>query len=155
MSRRKDNWIFFKFSVKIKKSDKASKISPMKAAWHYEEQNMETTWSFVHSHQFAVIAVISVALIIIYFLFKNLIKLALLFLLILILTGSYFYLTAPRKSPADLTQAIKTTQEQAGQVIDKGKVAYDKGKEIFDKGKEITDSVSKVIGKDQEVTRKD
>ncbi|MDQ1277085.1 MAG: hypothetical protein QG555_124, partial [Thermodesulfobacteriota bacterium] len=42
---------------------------------------METIWSFIHSHQFAVIAVITVALIIIYFLFKNLIKLALLFLL--------------------------------------------------------------------------
>lgn len=117
---------------------------------------METIWSFIHSHQFAVIAVIAVALIIIYFLFKNLIKLALLFLLILILTGSYFYFTAPRKSPEDLTKAIKKTQEQAGQVIDKGKGAYDKGKEIINKGVEITDSVSKVISKDKEANpRKD
>jgi len=116
---------------------------------------METMWSLIHSHQFAVIAVIAVALIIIYFLFKNLIKLALLFLLILILTGSYFYFTAPKKSPADLTKAIKKTQEQAGQVMDKGKVAYDKGKEIIGKGVEITDSVSKVISKDKDVPRKD
>lgn len=116
---------------------------------------METMWSFIHSHQFAVIAVIAVALIIIYFLFKNLIKLALLFLLILILTGSYFYFTAPQKSPADLTKAIKKTQDQAVQVIDKGKVAYDKGKEIIGKGVEITDSVSKVISKEKEAPRKD
>ena len=119
---------------------------------------METIWSFIHSHQFAVIAVITVALIIIYFLFKNLIKLALLFLLILILTGSYFYFTAPQKSPADLTRAIKKTQKQAGQVIDTGKIAYDKGKEIIGKGVEITDTVSRVIIKDkgkEAVPRKD
>jgi uncharacterized membrane protein len=111
---------------------------------------METIWSFIHSHQFAVIAVITVALIIIYFLFKNLVKLALLFLLILILTGSYFYFTAPQKSPADLTKAIKKTQEQAGQVINTGKIAYDKGKELIGKGVEITEGVSKVIGKDKD-----
>jgi len=116
---------------------------------------METIWSSIHSHQFAVIAVIAVALIIVYFLFKNLIKLALLFLLILILTGSYFYFTAPRKSPEDLSNAIKKTQEQAGQMIDKGKNAYGKGKEIIGKGVEITDSVSKAISKDKETTRKD
>jgi hypothetical protein len=39
---------------------------------------MESFWSFILTHQFAVIAVLAVALVAIYFLLKNLVKLALL-----------------------------------------------------------------------------
>ncbi|HOF04288.1 MAG TPA: hypothetical protein PK175_03765 [Syntrophales bacterium] len=116
---------------------------------------MEAIWSSIHTHQFAVITVIAVSLLVIYFLFKNLIKLALLFVLILILAGGYFYLTAPAKSPADLDRAIKKTREQTGQLIDKGKVAYEKGKEVVRKGKELTDNVGKVIGSDRDGPRKE
>ncbi|MBP8980751.1 MAG: DUF4131 domain-containing protein [Syntrophobacterales bacterium] len=116
---------------------------------------MDTIWSMLHTHQAAVIAVVAIALIILYFLFKNLIKLALLFLLILILAGAYFYLTAPKKTPDDISRAIKKTQEQTGQLIEKGKTAYEKSKEIIDKGKEITDSVGKVIGSDKNSPRKE
>jgi membrane protein implicated in regulation of membrane protease activity len=107
---------------------------------------MEAIWSSIHTHQFAVVAIVIAALIIIYFLFKNLIKLALLFLLIMILTGGYFYLTAPKKSPEDLNRAIEQTQEQTAEIIDKGKVAYEKGKEVVERGKELTDRFGKVIG---------
>jgi len=116
---------------------------------------METIWSMFNTHQAAVIVVVAIALIIIYFLFKNLIKLALLFLLILILAGGYFYLAAPKKSPEDFTRAIKTTREQTGQMIDKGKAAYEKSKEIVVKGKEITESVGKMIGGDKSGSRKE
>ncbi|MDI9569179.1 MAG: hypothetical protein QM278_00370 [Pseudomonadota bacterium] len=107
---------------------------------------METIWSAIHTHQFAVVAIIVVALIVIYFLFKNLIKLALLFLLIMVLTGGYFYLTAPKKSPEDLSRAIEQTQKHTAAIIDKSKAVYGKGREAVERGKELTDRVGKAIG---------
>ncbi len=107
---------------------------------------MEVIWSSINTHQFAVVAIVAVALIVIYFLFKNLIKLALLFLLVMILAGGYFYLAAPKKSPEDLNRAIEKTQEQTAEIIDKGKVAYEKGKEVVQRGKELTNRFGKVIG---------
>ena len=111
---------------------------------------MDSFWNYFHTHQVAVIAVIAVALVTIYFLFKNLVKLALLFLLILILVGGYFYLTAPQKSPEDITRALQKAENQTEMVVEKGKDAYQKGKEIVEKGKQLSEDVGKVLNKDKE-----
>lgn len=107
---------------------------------------MESFWSFVHTHQFAVIAVLAVALIAIYFLLKNLVKLALLAILVLTLVGGYFYLTAPKKSPEDIARALEKAKGHATSAVEKGKVAYEKGKEIVEKGKQISEDVGKALG---------
>ena len=111
---------------------------------------MDSVWTYFHTHQIAVIAVIAIALVILYFLFKNLIKLALLFLLILILVGGYFYLTAPKKSPEDITRALKKAKDQTEMAVEKGKSAYQKGKEFVEKGKQLSEDVGKVLNKEKE-----
>jgi uncharacterized membrane protein len=116
---------------------------------------MEFFWSYLHTHQFAVIAVVTIALVTIYFLFKNLIKLALIFVLILILVGGYFYLTAPRKSPEDIINALRKAKDQTERVVEKGKDAYQKSKDVLDKGKQISEDVSKILSKDRETPKKE
>ena len=111
---------------------------------------MDSFWTYFHTHQIAVIAVIVIALVTLYFLFKNLIKLALLFLLILVLVGGYFYLSAPKKSPEDITRALKKAKDQTEMAVEKGKNAYQKGKEFVDKGKQLSDDVGKVFNKEQD-----
>jgi uncharacterized protein YpmB len=111
---------------------------------------MDFFWNYFHTHQFAVIAVITVALLTLYFLFKNLIKLALIFLIILVLVGSYFYLTAPKRSPEDITKALKQAKDQTEMAVEKGKNAYQTGKNAVEKGKQLTDDISKVLNKDKE-----
>ncbi|MDD5167634.1 MAG: hypothetical protein PHN75_02375 [Syntrophales bacterium] len=111
---------------------------------------MEAFLAYLHTHQFAVIAVITIALIILYFLLKNLIKLAMLFLLILIIVGSYFYLTAPKRSPDDIMKALKQAQDKTEMVVEKGKGAYQKGKEVVEKGKQLSDDIGKVLNKDKD-----
>jgi hypothetical protein len=116
---------------------------------------MDFFWTYLHTHQIAVIAVVAIALVTIYFLFKNLIKLTLIFLLILILVGSYFYLTAPRKSPEDITKALRKAKDQTEMVVEKGKDAYQKSKDVVEKGKQITEDISKVLSKDRGTPKKE
>jgi hypothetical protein len=116
---------------------------------------MDFFWTYLHTHQIAVIAVVAIALVTIYFLFKNLIKLALIFVLILILVGSYFYLTAPRKSPEDITRALRKAKDQTEMVVEKGKDAYQKSKDVVEKGKQITEDISKALSKDREPPKKE
>lgn len=111
---------------------------------------MDFFWNYFHTHQVAVIAVMTIALVTIYFLFKNLIKLAILFLLLLILVGGYFYLTAPKKSPEDITRALKKAKDQTEMAVEKGKSAYQKGKDFVEKGKQLSEDVGKVLNKDKE-----
>ena len=116
---------------------------------------MDHFWSYFHTHQIAVMAVVAIGLVTIYFLFKNLIKLALLFLIILILVGSYFYLTAPRKSPEDITKALMKAKDQTEMVVEKGKQAYEKGKAAVEKGKQISDDVGKALKRDPDPRKKE
>ncbi len=116
---------------------------------------MDSFWSYFHTHQVAVIAVITIALVTLYFLFKNLIKLAMIFLFILILVGAYFYLTAPKKSPEDISRALKKAKDQTEMVIDTGKNAYQKSKEAVEKGKQISEDIGKVLNKDKEPPKKE
>jgi len=116
---------------------------------------MDSFWAYFHTHQVAVIAVVAIALVTLYFLFKNLIKLAMIFLLILVLVGSYFYLTAPRKSPEDITRALQKAKDQTEMVVEKGKDAYQKGKAAVEKGKQISEDIGKVLNRDRDTPPKE
>lgn len=110
---------------------------------------MESFWAYMHTHQFAVIAVITIALIILYFLFKSLIKLAMIFLVLLILVGAYFYLTAPKRSPGDIMKALREAKDKTEMVVEKGKGAYQKGKDTLEKGKQLSEDLG-ILKKDSE-----
>ena len=116
---------------------------------------MDFFWTYLHTHQVAVIAVVTIALVTIYFLLKNLIKLAMIFLLILVLVGAYFYMTAPKKSPEDITRALLKAKEQTESAVEKGKNAYQKSVEVVEKGKQISEDIGKILSKDRESPKKE
>jgi Cu/Ag efflux pump CusA len=97
------------------------------------------------------IAVIFAVLLLIYFLFKSLVKLVLILTLIAIAVGGYFYLRYPENRPANLKEAVQKVRTGAGRAVEMGKEVLEKGKEAVDKGKVILD---KGMEKGKEVVEK-
>ena len=114
---------------------------------------VEQLWSYLHGHQAAVIAVVAVALVALYFLIKNLIKIALVFIIILVLVGGYYYLKAPHRSPGDVEKALRDAKAKTETAIDKGREAVDRGKAAVEKGRRLTEGIGKVIS-GEEASRK-
>ncbi|PKN05579.1 MAG: hypothetical protein CVU74_00965 [Deltaproteobacteria bacterium HGW-Deltaproteobacteria-9] len=113
--------------------------------------------NLIHSlsaHPMIIIAVIFVGLLIVYFLFKQLLKLALLFLLILLAVGGYFYFKDPRKMPQNMMETLEKAKTETGKAVEKGKEAYSKGKAIAEKGKKLTEGMDNLlIGKDKKADK--
>ena len=106
------------------------------------------------AHPMIIIAVIFVGLLIVYFLFKQLLKLALLFLLILLAVGGYFYFKDPRKMPQNMMETLEKAKTETGKAVEKGKEAYSKGKAIAEKGKKLTEGMDNLlIGKDKKADK--
>jgi hypothetical protein len=95
---------------------------------------------------------------IVYFLFKSLIKLALILIIVAVAIGGYFYFQNPESRPANLKDAVEKARTGAGKAVDQGKEAYEKGKELLDKGKEAYEKgkelVDKGIDKGKDVVEK-
>jgi len=103
-------------------------------------------------HPGIAILALFVGVLVVYFLFKQLLKVALVFLLILLAIGGYFYLKDPQKMPRNMAQTL----EKAGKVVDTGKQAYEKGKAIAEKGKKLTEDMDNlIVGKKNSTTDRD
>jgi hypothetical protein len=100
---------------------------------------MEEIVRSVTEHPLVAIAVCFAALLLVYFLFKSLIKLALILILVAVVIGGYFYFQHPESRPANLKDAMEKVRVGAGKAVDQGKDAYEKGKEWVDKGKTVLD----------------
>ena len=100
---------------------------------------MEGIVRYVAEHPLVAMAVCFAALLLVYFLFKSLIKLALILILVAVLIGGYFYFQYPESRPANLKDAMEKVRVGAGKAVDQGKDAYEKGKEWVDKGKTVLD----------------
>jgi hypothetical protein len=85
------------------------------------------------------------ALLIVYFLFKSLIKLALILLIVAVVIGGYVYYKHPESRPADFKDAVEKAMTGAGKAVDQGKETYEKGKEIYQKGRELVDKGKVVL----------
>jgi hypothetical protein len=110
-------------------------------------------------------AVCFAALLIVYFLFKSLIKLAFILILVAVAVGGYYCLRYPESRPTNLTDAVEKVRTGAGKAVDQGKEMYEKGRELVDqgkeaygKGKELVERgrvvLDKGIGKGKEVVEK-
>ena len=105
-------------------------------------------------HPMIIIAVIFVGLLIVYFLFKQLLKLALLFLLILLAVGGYFYFKDPGKMPRNMMETLEKAKTETGKAVEKGKEAYSKGKAIAEKVKKLTEGMDNLLlGKDKKADK--
>ena len=115
---------------------------------------MDNLMQNLSAHPMIIIAVIFVGLLIVYFLFKQLLKLALLFLLILLAVGGYFYFKDPRKMPQNMMKTLEKAKTETGKAVEKGKEAYSKGKAIAEKGKKLTEGMDNlIIGKEKKTDK--
>jgi hypothetical protein len=97
---------------------------------------MEEIVRSVTEHPLIAIAVCFSALLLVYFLFKSLLKLALILILVAVVIGGYFYFSYPESRPANLKDAMEKVRVGAGKAADQGKSAYEKSKELVEKGKD-------------------
>lgn len=100
---------------------------------------MEGIVRSVTEHPLVAMAVCFSALLLVYFLFKSLIKLALILILVAVVIGGYFYFQHPESRPANLKDAVEKVRVGAGKAGDQGKSAYEKSKELVEKGKAVLD----------------
>lgn len=111
---------------------------------------MNSIMDYLSSHPLAVMSIAFVILIIVYFIFKQLIKLALLFVLIALAMGGYYYFEEPRKTPKDIYQTIRDVHTQAGKVVETGRNAYQKSKDVYEKSKKLTKEAKEFFQKKEE-----
>ena len=115
---------------------------------------MHSISDYISSHPLAVLAAAFIILFLFYILFKQLIKLALVLILIALAVGGYYYFKDPGKAPENMLQTFRDTRVKAGKVLETGKQAYRKGKEIYEKGKELSketgDFLKKHEGKEEQ-----
>ena len=90
-------------------------------------------------HPLAAMAVCFAVLLILYFLIKSLIKLALILIIVAVAIGGYLYFQHPESRPANLKDAVEKARTGAGKAVDRGEEAYEKGKELLGKGKTVLD----------------
>ena len=95
-----------------------------------------------------ILVAIFTALLILYFMLKKLIKLALLVVLIFLGIAGYHYFKDPATMPQKMQQTLQDTKSKTEGVVDKGKSAYKKGRELYDKGKELSKTIDKLTGKE-------
>ena len=132
---------------------------------------MQEVARILSEYPLAAIAVCFATLLLAYFLFKSLIRLALILVIIAVAIGGYYYFSEPRK-PANLREAVEKARIETGRAIEKGKKAVEKGremvdkgkaaldagiekgKEVVDRGKETADDLGKILGEEREVGKK-
>lgn len=112
---------------------------------------MEGIIGAVTKHPLAAMAVCFAVLFIVYFLFKSLIKLALILILVAVAIGGYLYFQHPEYRPANFKDAVSKVRAGAGRAVDQGKKAYENGKELVDKGKTV---LNKGIDKGRDAVEK-
>ena len=105
-------------------------------------------------HPLVAMAVCFAVLVIVYFLFKSLIKLALILIIVALAVGGYFYFQHPEYRPANFKDAVEKVRTGAGKAVDQGKEAYEKGRELVDKGKEAYEKGKELVDKGKAVLDK-
>ena len=105
-------------------------------------------------HPFAVSVIIFMTLLVLYFFFKQLIKMALLFFMIILALCGYFYFKDPQKVPENIKEMLGKAKVQTGNMVEKGKDAYQTGKEVVEKGKKLTEGMDNLlVGKEKKLVK--
>lgn len=91
----------------------------------------------ISEHPLVAIAVGFAVLLLVYFLFKSLIKFLLILLLVAVAVGGYFYIQNPKAKPADIKDAVQKARIGAEKAVEQGKETYRKGKELVEKGDKV------------------
>jgi hypothetical protein len=111
---------------------------------------MDGVIAYLSSHHLVLMLTIAAAVLIAYFIFKRLIKLALFCFLVAMGIAGYFYLKQPGRTRKDVSQAVQKTKTQTVKVVETGKKTYEKGKDVYEKGKKFSESIDSLKGKYKE-----
>ncbi len=85
-------------------------------------------------HPLAAMTICFVLLLVLYFIGKKLIKLALILLIIAIAIGGYYYFQYPEQRPADVKETLEKARAGTDRALEKGKDAVEKGRDMVEKG---------------------
>ena len=115
---------------------------------------MDDIIKYITSHQFIIGLCIFAAILILFFLFKKVIKLALLLILILIVIGGYMCFKEPEKMPKSLNETMQKAKESTRSVVEKGRGVYDSVKGVFKKAEKlVTRDIDKQLEPDNKSIR--
>jgi uncharacterized protein YoxC len=101
---------------------------------------MDDFFNYVSTHPVAAIIIGALVLIVAYFVFKKLLKLALIVGLILVVVGGYYYY----KAPAEFSKNVKST---LGEVKGHAENTLKKGKSLLQKGKDLVEDLEEKVKK--------
>ncbi|MGV8058577.1 MAG: hypothetical protein AB2L12_11205 [Smithellaceae bacterium] len=107
---------------------------------------MDTVMEYLSAHPAILKALVIFAIIVIlYFIFKQFIKLALVLLIIVIAAAGYYYFQDPKKMSAKFKESIDTVQSGSEQVLKKSKSFYKDSKELIDQTKKMPGDVNRLL----------
>ncbi|HVO67975.1 MAG TPA: hypothetical protein VMT12_15970 [Syntrophales bacterium] len=98
---------------------------------------MDDIIKFITSHQVIIGLCVFAAILILFFLFKKLIKLALLLILILIVFVGYLSFKEPEKMPKSISETFQKAKESTRSVVEKGREVYDSIKGVYKKAEKL------------------
>ncbi len=98
---------------------------------------MERLSVFISDNPLVAVALGFLAILILYFLLKQFVKLALILIIILLALGGYYYFKDPRKAPENIRSAVKEVKEKTIDTKDKLQDMYHSGRDLLKKAKEL------------------
>lgn len=107
---------------------------------------MDTITEYLSAHPAMFKFIVIFALIIIlYFIFKQFLKLSLFLLLVVLVIAGYYYFQDPNKMPERVKKSIDTMMSGTTEVVNKSKSFYKDSKELINKTKELPGDVNKLL----------
>jgi hypothetical protein len=107
---------------------------------------MDAITGYISAHPAVlVIIVIFIIMLILHFIFKNLIKLALVTVFILLAVSGFYYFKDPDKMPEKIEKSINLMKSGINEIVDKSKNFVKDSKELFKKSKEMPGEVDKLL----------
>ena len=110
---------------------------------------MDTVQHYFAAHNLAVMALVFVGLLLVYFLFKQLVKMAIVLIVILMALVGYFSFKYPGNVWENMKSTLLKAKTEAGGAVEKGKEAYTAGKDLYKKGKAVPVEIKKLLDKNE------
>ena len=107
---------------------------------------MDAITGYISAHPAVlVMIVIFIIILILHFIFKNLIKLALIMLFILLAATGYYYFKDPDKMPEKIEKSINMMKSGINEIVDTSKSFSKDTKKLFKESKEMPGEVGKLL----------
>ena len=99
---------------------------------------MENFIDYLSTHPVALIILAALAVLVLFFIFKKLLKLALVFALIVVALCGYYYYKAPEEFPESVKSTISDIKSTAEKMVGKGKTLTKKLDKAVERVKKAT-----------------